>query len=42
MFHYLRLAAPHFRVDAPPIDADTVTRTRGKPSGEAPPGARRV
>ena len=42
MFHYLRLAAPHFRSDAPAPDTDIATRTRAKGSTDAPPGARRV
>jgi CDP-diacylglycerol---glycerol-3-phosphate 3-phosphatidyltransferase len=42
MFHYLRLAAPHFRSDAPSPDTDVATRTRAKGSADAPPGARRV
>jgi CDP-diacylglycerol---glycerol-3-phosphate 3-phosphatidyltransferase len=39
MFHYLRLAAPHF--DAP-VESDTATRARPKADAERPPQARQV
>jgi len=41
MFHYLRLAAPHFSGDAP-VESDTVTRARPKGEGDRPSQARQV
>jgi cardiolipin synthase (CMP-forming) len=41
MFHYLRLAAPHFRGEGAP-ESDTVTRPRPKAETDTPPHARRV
>ena len=41
MFHYLRLAAPHFSGDAPP-ESDTTTRVRPKGEGDRPSQARQV
>jgi CDP-diacylglycerol--glycerol-3-phosphate 3-phosphatidyltransferase len=42
MFHYLRLAAPHFRGEGTQVDVDVSPRARPKAKADTPPRAHRV